>query len=139
MIKKHGGFSLLELALVLIISGIMYAAIFNAYGQYLKQQRLDDTYETMRFIQGAFTEYAAINRRYPCPARRDIGPDDANYGVENCSPSAVKRVDTGRDVGEDTSGDTEAILIGAIPGDSDYRPVPHGRYWLIASAHNERP
>ncbi len=117
MKKNAGGFSLIELALVMIIVGVMYASGFTAYAQYLKQKRLDDTFETMRLINGAFTEFVARNGYYPCPARRTASPSDADYGVSTCVPTSpgMKRIDTGRDAGEDKTGDTEAILIGAIP------------------------
>jgi len=119
MKNNNRGFSLLELALVMIIMGIMYAAVFSAYEHYQNQKKLDNTYETMRLIQGAFSEFAFKNKRYPCPASRTAAPGDADYGVENCtnSPPGVVIADTGRDVGDDfvPATGTESVMIGAIP------------------------
>jgi len=120
MKMNNKGFTLLELALVMIIMGVMYAAVFSAFAHYQNIKKIETTEKTMKLLRGAFTEYAARTKHYPCPARRDLPTTDTNYGVADCTPTGLGlvRADTGRDVGEDpppATPDNETILIGAIP------------------------
>ena len=113
LLKKHGGFTLVELAVVLIIFGLVTSAAMLGLRSYtgdrLLQQSLqavEDTQTAISFFQGDGAE------KYPCPADPTLNPGDALYGVSDCaSPNLITAL--GRDVDGDGVG--EAVLIGAVP------------------------
>jgi len=115
--KKNIGFSLVEMAVVISIAGIMLASITQSYSIYMESRRTRVTYDRMSKIKDVLQKFYEVQGRYPCPAN----PKDVVYGVENCSPNLsdgyVKEVD-GRDFdgssGSLYSGDNN-ILVGAIP------------------------
>lgn len=108
--KGSGGFTLVELALVMIISGLMLSVIAAAYKAQLNSDQQEILYERSQEIQGALFEYLANAKRYPCPANPTLGPSDANYGKEDC---AYKVVATTRDANND--GALDNVLIGSLP------------------------
>lgn len=122
VISMERGFTLVELAVVVIISGLMLVAAVTAYESYLRGKDLRDTETSTDIILAALSEFRDITGRYPCPADRTLSPTDPGYGIENCTPSAVApacgepdgicRV-FGRDADDDTNADP--ALIGEIP------------------------
>jgi len=112
--QRHGnqGFTLLEIAFVMIISGLLYVVAFNAYKYALNQDEATILYENTREMEGALLEFVARTGRYPCPADPRAAPGDANYGTEACAlPFNVFA--TPRDANNDTVPDN--VLIGAYP------------------------
>lgn len=109
------GFSLVEMALVMIISGFMFAVVAAAYNAQLKNNEQELVFENARELEGALFEFVSNARRYPCPADPTLGPGDANYGRENCGPAfgSVQRITVPWDSNNDLVNDT--ILIGSFP------------------------
>lgn len=74
------GFSLIEMAMVLVVAGLMVS-----FGLKATQGR-DDCYATtsnqLRTIQTAMDQFVDSNRRYPVPAGSAIGPNDPLFGKE---------------------------------------------------------
>jgi len=62
------------MALVMIIGGVLLSFMGSALLTYLKKSRVDKTEYRIKAINEAFSQYLSVNRRYPCPARRDIAP-----------------------------------------------------------------
>lgn len=81
--KDENGFSLIELSIVLMISGILFAGFMSFYGIKLKQQKLQETKENMATIQVALHDFLLQNARLPCPARADLQSDHSLYGQES--------------------------------------------------------
>jgi prepilin-type N-terminal cleavage/methylation domain-containing protein len=126
--KKHNnisGFSLIELAVALIIIGLVMGAFFSAASIYVKQKRAEDMVVRYNDIRVALAEYtkddpndAADEVRYPCPAPLTNNIGDAGFGEELC-PADYSAVVAGDDLGgvfvvNGTSPGTFA-LIGSIP------------------------
>lgn len=106
----NAGFSLVELAIVMLVSGILIAGAAKSYIIYQGGEKYKQTLETMDTIEAAFNEFVARQARYPCPAPLTAGPGDADFGKEDCA-GAIST--TGRDADGDGVADT--ILIGTIP------------------------
>ncbi len=125
----QGGFTLIEMAIVLVIIGIIVAAFFSFATMYVKKKRYEDMQTRMQDLRVAFANYIhddipdpsdpdppppdAI--RFPCPAPLTLGPDDAGFGEEVC-PSGTPAVGTdlgGVFVAQSPSG--ALVLIGAVP------------------------
>lgn len=70
---KARGFTLIELSIVLMISGLLMAAFLGYYTVYLQKQKFDTTKERLKEIRTALTIYAATEHRLPCPEGRDAG------------------------------------------------------------------
>jgi prepilin-type N-terminal cleavage/methylation domain-containing protein len=88
--KMHHGFTLIEMAISMIIIGVLLGAVIYPYSVWLKKQRHDKTInhvERMSFSVGAFR---SANGRYPCPAPIDTPRTDPNYGRQtDCSVTSI--------------------------------------------------
>jgi prepilin-type N-terminal cleavage/methylation domain-containing protein len=62
------GFTLLEMAIVLVIVGLLLGGLFGSLGAMQARQRTDQTARQLAEIREALIGYAAANGRLPCPA-----------------------------------------------------------------------
>lgn len=109
---KSGGYTLIELAITIVVAGLLIAPAFTLYGLYIKNQRIQQTDNAMLQAQNALGGFRSIYGRYPCPAPVDAVPGDANYGYEDCSASPPGVVTTTSLNAALTDPD---ILIGSLP------------------------
>ena len=107
------GFTLVEIAVVMLISSFLFAITFKAYSVVLDQSEAMTLYENNRILQSALTEFRSITGRYPCPADPTLAPGNVIYGIENCG---INIVNVGRDANGDTVNDN--ILVGSFPFDT---------------------
>ena len=136
---KQGGFSLIELSIVLVIIGLLMVPIIQAYDLYLKQRILNKTAVAMDDAKTSVTAFYDALRRYPCPSdpsapRNWTDPFDATatptmqFGGEYCDArtlpmgtcsgpggTGVCRIAAGIDLDDDGDNTDDAILIGALP------------------------
>jgi type II secretory pathway pseudopilin PulG len=78
------GFTVMEMAIVCILVGLVLAAISPLYGQYLRKQRIEKTELALTEIKDAIGSFRTINGRYPCPASLTEERNETNYGREAC-------------------------------------------------------
>jgi prepilin-type N-terminal cleavage/methylation domain-containing protein len=126
---QNRGFSLVELAIVTMIIGILMVPLLNLYKVSSSGTRIRDTEKNLQLTSEALVEFAGNNERYPCPASLIIAPGQLNYGEPDCRDgngysgftqpttigdcfAGICRV-AGRDVDGDGTGDS--VLIGAVP------------------------
>jgi len=64
----HAGFSLVEMAVVLAIVGLLLAGILLPLSAQLDQQQSNETQRRLDLARDAILGFAATNRRLPCPA-----------------------------------------------------------------------
>ena len=74
--SKESGFTMLEMAIVLIISGLVLVTMVNAYITWNYILKSSQTKETLAVVSDALSAYASRNFRIPCPA------DPSGGGVE---------------------------------------------------------
>ncbi len=74
------GFSLIEIAVVLVIISVLVSIVAIPISTQLEQQRVVDTNKQLEGIKEALIGYALANGRLPCPAT-----DGSTYGTINSS------------------------------------------------------
>ena len=83
--QQERGFTLVEVALIITILGLIIAPFFNFLSQrYLKKELVKSEEKTER-ITAAISAFLIENGRYPCPARPGDSPEDTTFGREHCS------------------------------------------------------
>jgi prepilin-type N-terminal cleavage/methylation domain-containing protein len=86
---NRSGFSLIELCIVLIISGLLLAAGLKAFNVYITRQRVEQTYNRLEEIKDALDDFVAANGHYPCPSQIDAAPNTPGFGkVTDCDGAA---------------------------------------------------
>ena len=104
------GFSLLELAIVLIIITLVAGLGITLAGNIMSGTDRVATQQRLIVIRQALDTFVAKNGYLPCPANRALVPTDTNFGVElrsgtDCSPASPGMVKDG----------TGTVYIGALP------------------------
>ena len=119
------GFSLLELTMVMMISGLLLAVGAKFLEVYTINQKHIVTTENIDVTQSALREFYGLTGRYPCPADPTLQPNDANYGRQRCRTLVTNDCTTGvpanisctrngsRDA--DSDGADDVIMIGVLP------------------------
>ena len=80
--RKSSGFSLVEIAIVLLILGFVLTIGLQATGAYLSQERRKVSLARVAGLDVALANYVAVQGRLPCPADGALPPGDANLGLE---------------------------------------------------------
>lgn len=78
---RQGGFSLVEIALVLVIIGLALGGIVAAIGPQLDNKNVRDTQERIKQASDAIMAFAIANRRLPCPASAASNGDEVVAGL----------------------------------------------------------
>jgi prepilin-type N-terminal cleavage/methylation domain-containing protein len=89
--RSEKGFTLIEITIVIVIAGILLSLLSSALLSYVKKNRITTTEHRMEKIEEALEQYLTVNRKYPCPASRIVGPDNATFGREvtvDCNTAA---------------------------------------------------
>ncbi len=85
--RTSAGFSLVEIAVVLVILAILITAIGVPLGTQLDQQRTTDTQKQLENIKEAIYGFAMANGRLPCPATT-AGGAEAPVGGGVCTTNS---------------------------------------------------
>lgn len=117
------GFTLPELAIVMIVAGMLMSAALALYRDYSAGASYRETVEHVQVAQQALGEYFSRRGCYPAPADPSLAPGDVGYGrqiyrrygFQGC-PAGLVCLEAGsfsRDANAD--GVEDPILIGALP------------------------
>lgn len=132
IINYKGGFTLMELAIVMIIFGLLTFPLLQAYTRYQEKKRHDDTRERIEDAVAQVKIYRISAFSSPCPANAALSINDANYGLQDCGAAiqalpigsctpdgGICKVAGARDTSEDADAiagnGNEVVLIGAYP------------------------
>lgn len=86
----QAGYTLIELAMIMIIIGVLIAPLGAAYNSYMKKVTFEKTDDNMSMVTTALGAYRGLHGRYPCPASLTATRDDASYGHESdCTDSTT--------------------------------------------------
>lgn len=128
--NSQNGFTLIELAVVLVFSGMFVLVVGNFMKYYTEDQKRRATLESLEKTHEALFIYYERNGVYPCPADPTLQPDDANYGVQQCRDNADAAYDENActvvpsagiscttAATRDSDGDTadDVVMMGAVP------------------------
>jgi len=92
-ISQQAGSSLIGVAILTLVMGFLMTGAIYLMQNYDSIKSDQKTVDTSITLQQGMKNFVAINKRYPCPARIDIAPDQPNFGLEDCSIANV----SGRD------------------------------------------
>ena len=67
------GFTLVELAMSLLVIGLLMGTLILPVANQLNARAITDTEKTMESIKEALIGYAVMNNKLPCPAANDFG------------------------------------------------------------------
>lgn len=105
------GYTLVELAIVITILGIIIAAGVAAYTLYLKDSRYQATERALSMAQVSIAGFRSLHGHYPCPASPTAQPGDADYGYQDCTGSSLLSTNSVRTPALANPN----IMIGTIP------------------------
>lgn len=90
-IRRNAGFSLVEMAVVLVIAGLILGTVIGAMNVQVTGQRIKQTQERQQVIKEALINYIRQNSRLPCPADITAGLTGANAGEvpADCATSTI--------------------------------------------------
>lgn len=87
---RESGYSLIQLAIGLIVIGLFVAISGQAYVLYTKNKQVMTTQERVTEMVAAIQGYRQLYGRYPCPSSMLAEKDDTNYGHEtDCTDTSV--------------------------------------------------
>lgn len=79
------GFSLVELAVVLVIVGLLASGLMLSLGTQRESASTQEAQRHLENIREAVIGFALANGRLPCPAVSNLANTDSNAGRENCT------------------------------------------------------
>jgi prepilin-type N-terminal cleavage/methylation domain-containing protein len=79
------GFTLVEMAMVMMIIGLLLGGLIIPLSAQMDQRRATDTLKTLSEIREALFGYALINGQLPCPAKPTIATGDTDAGITDCT------------------------------------------------------
>lgn len=118
------GFSLIEFALVMVISGLVLTVGLGLYTTHIKGAKLDNTYTRLYNNNDMMEEvWSLAGGRYFCPADPSLPSSDPNFGMEDCATAITTAGNctnsgNGVCVGQgvpDPAGGSGQVLIGMFP------------------------
>ena len=83
---RQAGFSLLEIAIVLGILGLLFALFTGMSANLISQQKREQTRTRLANIDTALTLFVSQYKRLPCPADGRLPSDNPGAGQENPAP-----------------------------------------------------
>jgi prepilin-type N-terminal cleavage/methylation domain-containing protein len=85
---NRAGFTLVEMAIVLVIVGLLLGGLLMPLSAQVEQRQIGETQKALEEIKEALIGFAIANGRLPCPATATIVSGAAGAGIEN-TPTAT--------------------------------------------------
>lgn len=107
--KNNKGFTLLELSIVMLITGFLTVGFLGTSRTVLDVSKQNDTKNKLKNIENAINGYIIKYGKLPCPAGIKLSIYDSEYGKEICVENATKGV---------RNLNTGDIIVGSLPIDA---------------------
>lgn len=110
--SAQGGFTLLEMVIVVMITSLIMGAVFNILNQdgEIKSARMNGIFDSVLL---GMAEYYRIYGFYPCPASPTLRPGDPNYGEPNFDAGGNCMAPAGGAAAPGIGSGT--VIIGSVP------------------------
>lgn len=109
------GYTLVEVAIVIMIVGILLAPALSLYNRWMDRQEVEETELSISRVETSIANFLSMYGRYPCPAAMDAQPGDVDYGYEDCTATAPGvRTAVSFNTALASAGN-QSILIGSLP------------------------
>ena len=82
-INAESGFSLIELAILMVIIGLLIVPALHVYNLEQISLRMEKTRDSLSYVRDSLVKFAIENGRYPVPADRNLSIDNVNAGAEH--------------------------------------------------------
>lgn len=116
--KQPAGFTLIELAVVLVIIAMIVGTSFVAFTNNINIVKTKQTREKLVAIEKALLAFVIENKRLPCPADGSLAQSNASFGVEDFN--------SGTSVCNSTAPlDTTNVVSGVVPVESLLLPYDY--------------
>lgn len=83
--RKQPGFTLVEMAMVMLIIGLLLGGLMPTLSAQMEAQRINETNKQLEEIQQALIGFAIANGRLPCPASSSSNGEESPIGGGNCT------------------------------------------------------
>lgn len=83
--RSSRGFTLIELAVVIAIVGLLVGGMVASYGAIRINTKIKETQRAMEHAELLLQAFLAREGRLPCPANPSLAPSDVGYGEEHNS------------------------------------------------------
>ena len=109
------GFSLIELAIVITIGGIIAIGLLTLGNIQFERTKIERTNARLDVIESALLSYVTQEGKLPCPAHLNAALNSSNYGIaEDCTAATIPA-----NTGMISAGSgNEEVWIGAVPSRS---------------------
>ncbi len=92
---KNHGFTLVEMAIIIMILGLLLAPFFRYLSTQQTKQETLESEGSNEVISAALATYLAEHNRYPCPADLSLAIEDNGFGAEERNtPTEIGNCDT---------------------------------------------
>jgi prepilin-type N-terminal cleavage/methylation domain-containing protein len=91
-LSKTNGFTLVEIAIVLVILGLLITGLIMPLAAQYDLKNYNETRTRVATIKEAIVGFAIVNGRLPCPADGTIASGVAGAGLEVCTVTSVAGV-----------------------------------------------
>lgn len=117
-VRNIRGFTIIEIAVVMIVAGSMLAFLGSALLDFQQKKRVSVTEHRLERIKANMGVYLTKRKKLPCPAPLNAGPETARFGREagpfnDCRGTGATFNGTHRRIGAD--GTANAVRFGSIP------------------------
>ncbi len=140
----RGGFTLIELSIVLLVTSLLLAGVVSIENRKLRVSQQEELKRKMDMIEKALYQYRIVNNKLPCPGDSRLALSAANFGLqsdgaaENCHDGGT--IDSNlnlTDGGNSVFGGSVPVRTLGLPDDVAYDPW--GRlftYYIDKEANN---
>lgn len=80
-IKVQSGFSLVEIAIVLLVLGLLAGSVMIPLTAQMERRYYQETTRTLNDVRDALLGFAVVNRRVPCPDTDGDGAENVSAGT----------------------------------------------------------
>lgn len=94
VLSKPSGFTLVEMAMVMIIVGLLLGGLLIPFSMQLDQQSYSHTQKQLDEIKESLIGYALVNERLPCPDTDGDALENTSVAFVNDTPTAGQSTET---------------------------------------------